>query len=67
MRRQEVFGCTAMREITISRADFSRNEHRGCDSLCLEPLYCISGVLEILPLGKVYGGWDLGTDMAAVD
>ena len=63
---QEVFGCTAMREITISRADFRRNERQGCNNLCLEPSYCSNSVLKMLPLDKVCGGGDLGTDVAAV-
>lgn len=56
----------AMREITVSCADFRRNERQGCSSLRLEPSYCSNGALEMLPLDKVCGGGDLGTDVAAV-
>lgn len=66
MRHQEVFGCTAVRETTISRVDFRRNEQQGCHNLGLKPLYCSNSVLEMLPLDKVCGGGDLGTDVAAV-
>jgi len=65
-RRQEVYGCTVMRGITISHTDFRRNERQGCNSLCLELPRCSNGVLETLPLDKVCGGGDLGTDVAAV-